>query len=125
MGYPEPVPRRGGPGSIRASTKLGKRPLALPGIEPRTAMQGTLMQDYLDWLTTRGFLAEAEHCANYAAASPVGASVELPGPVGESNVYRLEPRGTILCLPETLKGLLLQVGAVLATGNEALVAALV
>jgi RHH-type proline utilization regulon transcriptional repressor/proline dehydrogenase/delta 1-pyrroline-5-carboxylate dehydrogenase len=44
--------------------------------------------------------------------------VELPGPVGERNVYALVPRGTILCVADTPAALDQQRAAVLATGNR-------
>jgi len=46
---------------------------------------------------------------------------ELPGPVGETNRYRRHPRGRILLLPATLPGLQMQLQAVFATGNSALI----
>ena len=42
------------------------------------------------------------------AATPLGASLALPGPVGESNHYALAPRGPVLCTAAA---------AILATGN--------
>ncbi len=45
----------------------------------------------------------------------VGATLELPGPVGERNVYRLEPRGTVLCIAPDEAALSRQMRAVLAT----------
>ncbi len=48
-------------------------------------------------------------------------SLELPGPVGERNVYSLAPRGAVLCVAGSLAVLCRQVGAALATGNRALV----
>jgi RHH-type proline utilization regulon transcriptional repressor/proline dehydrogenase/delta 1-pyrroline-5-carboxylate dehydrogenase len=47
--------------------------------------------------------------------------VTLPGPVGESEQYRLEPRGRILLLPRTSQGLAQMVDAATATGNRLLV----
>jgi RHH-type proline utilization regulon transcriptional repressor/proline dehydrogenase/delta 1-pyrroline-5-carboxylate dehydrogenase len=44
---------------------------------------------------------------------------ELPGPVGESNVYASRPKGTILCVAEDPAALQLQFEAVQATGNRA------
>ena len=41
----------------------------------------------------------------------------LPGPVGESNLYRTAPRGEILLLPQTREGLSLLLDAVAATRN--------
>ncbi|MGH8802397.1 MAG: trifunctional transcriptional regulator/proline dehydrogenase/L-glutamate gamma-semialdehyde dehydrogenase, partial [Casimicrobiaceae bacterium] len=45
----------------------------------------------------------------------------LPGPVGERNVYSLHPRGRIAALAQTDAGLVLQIGAALATGNDVIV----
>ena len=47
--------------------------------------------------------------------------VELPGPVGERNLYAHHPRGRILLLPQTEAGLREQLAAVFQSGNEALV----
>ncbi|CAM5393217.1 Bifunctional protein PutA OS=Eoetvoesiella caeni OX=645616 GN=DFR37_103212 PE=3 SV=1 [Eoetvoesiella caeni] len=49
-----------------------------------------------------------------------GSELLLPGPVGESNVYRLMPRGTVLCLARTELGAQAQLAACLAAGNRAL-----
>ena len=49
------------------------------------------------------------------------ALAKLPGPVGERNVYVLKPRGRVLALSADQNALLMQVGAILATGNVALV----
>ncbi|MCK0198560.1 trifunctional transcriptional regulator/proline dehydrogenase/L-glutamate gamma-semialdehyde dehydrogenase [Ancylobacter sp. 6x-1] len=59
-------------------------------------------------------------CAALLDAARHGAQVELPGPVGERNVYALEGRGTVLCLPASPLGFALQVTAALATGNRVL-----
>jgi RHH-type proline utilization regulon transcriptional repressor/proline dehydrogenase/delta 1-pyrroline-5-carboxylate dehydrogenase len=48
---------------------------------------------------------------------------ELPGPVGERNVYLLKPRGRIVALADSEAGILLQLGAILATGNRAVLEA--
>ena len=55
------------------------------------------------------------------ARSPLGARVELKGPVGERNVYALRPRGRIAAVAASESGLLVQIGAILATGNDAVV----
>ena len=55
------------------------------------------------------------------ARSPLGARVELEGPAGERNVYELRRRGRIAAVATSKSALLLQVGAILATGNDALV----
>ncbi len=57
------------------------------------------------------------------ARSPLGARVELKGPVGERNVYTLRRRGRIAAVAASESGLLIQIGAILATGNDAVVSA--
>ena len=75
---------------------------------------------WCDWLVEQGWSDEAARVDGYIRLSKWGFAAELPGPVGESNLYRLEARGRVLCLPASRFGLLLQVGAALATGNRAL-----
>ncbi|WP_284947317.1 bifunctional proline dehydrogenase/L-glutamate gamma-semialdehyde dehydrogenase PutA [Acidisoma cladoniae] len=53
--------------------------------------------------------------------APIGGTIDLPGPAGESNLYRLHPRGRIAVLARTEAGLAEQLDAVLGTGNTALV----
>src|SRR3546814_20598214 len=53
-----------------------------------------------------------------ARRSRVGEEFELPGPVGERNLYALRPRGRIALQASTPTGLRIQLGAVLATGNS-------
>jgi len=59
--------------------------------------------------------AYAEQCGR---GSLLGLDRELPGPVGEENRYRLQPRGTVLAAPQSRQGLLLMLAACLATGNK-------
>ncbi|GAA3998783.1 trifunctional transcriptional regulator/proline dehydrogenase/L-glutamate gamma-semialdehyde dehydrogenase [Comamonas faecalis] len=56
-------------------------------------------------------------CDAALTASRLGASWLLPGPTGESNRYRLLPRGPVWALPATPLGLVHQVAAALASGN--------
>ena len=76
---------------------------------------------YVDWLREAGAETEAERCVGFHARSPLGARVELAGPVGERNVYTLRRRGLIAACAETATGLRLQLAAILATGNDAAV----
>jgi RHH-type proline utilization regulon transcriptional repressor/proline dehydrogenase/delta 1-pyrroline-5-carboxylate dehydrogenase len=55
------------------------------------------------------------------ARSPLGARAELKGPVGERNIYTLRPRGRVAAAAASEGGLLIQIGAILATGNDAVV----
>ena len=70
------------------------------------------------WLDSIGETALAEHTRSCTFASLQGEAVELPGPVGERNLYALHPRGQILLLPETVNGLMRQLAVALATGNS-------
>ena len=57
-----------------------------------------------------------------ASAAPIPvAAAELPGPAGEENLYRQEPRGLIAALASTEAGLAEQMTAILETGNRVLV----
>ncbi len=52
---------------------------------------------------------------------PPGVEVELPGPVGERNVYLTEPRGTVLCVADDDNARRRQIDAAVAAGNRAVV----
>ena len=49
-----------------------------------------------------------------------GSELELPGPTGESNIYRLKPRGVVLCRATTPAGAQAQREACRRTGNAML-----
>ncbi|MFL5280754.1 MAG: trifunctional transcriptional regulator/proline dehydrogenase/L-glutamate gamma-semialdehyde dehydrogenase, partial [Rhodopila sp.] len=114
-------PKAGGPLYL-------ERLLAKP---PRTALSGiaagvpatttTTTQAYVAWLRTQGRVAEAQKCADFLSRSALGTSIVLPGPVGERNIYTLRPRGRIAALARTETGLLVQIGAIFATGNHAMI----
>ncbi|WP_242139770.1 trifunctional transcriptional regulator/proline dehydrogenase/L-glutamate gamma-semialdehyde dehydrogenase [Sphingomonas sp. TREG-RG-20F-R18-01] len=73
------------------------------------------------WLGTQGEPAMAAAVGAIADRSRLGYTVELAGPVGETNRYALHPRGRIAVIARTAHGLWRQIGAVLATGNHAVV----
>ncbi|MCX8995564.1 trifunctional transcriptional regulator/proline dehydrogenase/L-glutamate gamma-semialdehyde dehydrogenase [Rhizobiaceae bacterium BDR2-2] len=77
--------------------------------------------DFAAWLGSKGFDDASEAVRTQAAASGLGLERELPGPVGERNLYALHPRGHILVVPATRAGLHVAVGAVLSTGNIAVI----
>lgn len=110
-------PKAGGPLYLRRLLAVAP-PVTLPGEAPPVA---TLFRD---WLAERGHAAAAACATAYIKATPVGHLSELPGPVGERNLYVLEPRGTIGCIASTASSLLHQIAAALATGNRVSVAAL-
>ncbi|MFL7900923.1 trifunctional transcriptional regulator/proline dehydrogenase/L-glutamate gamma-semialdehyde dehydrogenase [Azospirillum argentinense] len=111
-------PKAGGP--LYLSRLLSRRPKGWLEFHGPDAARGAGLA-YGEWLRAKGFTAEASRCAGYAARSAIGGGAELNGPVGERNLYELHGRGRVLLLPQTRTGLLLQLGAVLATGNSAAV----
>lgn len=81
----------------------------------------TALLDFAKWLDDKGCSADAESARHFARISMLGHVAVLSGPVGERNTYALHPRGLILLAPETENGLYHQLGAVLATGNCAVI----
>ena len=112
-------PKAGGPlylARLVAATPEG----ALSGLEGSPSALGAL-RVYIDWLRASGHAEEAERCVGLASRSPLGARVELLGPVGERNVYALRRRGRIAALATNRSAALIQIGAILAAGNDAIV----
>ena len=56
-------------------------------------------------------------------ATRLGQETELPGPVGERNLYALHPRGRVAVSADSEDAFWKQISAVLATGNKAVVTA--
>jgi RHH-type proline utilization regulon transcriptional repressor/proline dehydrogenase/delta 1-pyrroline-5-carboxylate dehydrogenase len=114
-------PKAGGPLYL---SRLAAEPAsgALDGVEGAGAAHWAV-RVYIDWLRAAGHKAEAERCIGLMARSPLGARVELNGPVGERNVYALKPRGRIAAVATSESAALIQIGAILATGNDAVVSA--
>ncbi|ARS27088.1 trifunctional transcriptional regulator/proline dehydrogenase/L-glutamate gamma-semialdehyde dehydrogenase [Sphingomonas sp. KC8] len=114
-------PKAGGP--LYVPRLLASRPAAdKPGLVADDAQRAPFLA-YVDWLRDTGHGEALFACKAQAVGVPLGAVAELPGPVGERNLYRLDPRGRIALLPSTTTGLLVQFGAALATGNDVLVEA--
>ena len=112
-------PKAGGPLILRRL--LAAAPPAAP-LTP--AAGGPAREAARTWIEfIRPFLGAkvVDACERATAHAMVGVSVELPGPVGERNVYALEPRGRVLCLAGTQGAMAVQVAAALATGNVAVV----
>jgi RHH-type proline utilization regulon transcriptional repressor/proline dehydrogenase/delta 1-pyrroline-5-carboxylate dehydrogenase len=76
------------------------------------------LSDFIAWLDGKGETSAAATARAYAARSPLGLERELPGPVGERNLYALHARGTILLMPHGPAGLHQQIAATLASGNQ-------
>jgi len=59
----------------------------------------------------------------YSRTSMLGSTTLLPGPTGERNTLSFVARGNVVCIASTTGGLLNQLAAVLASGNNAIVVA--
>jgi RHH-type proline utilization regulon transcriptional repressor/proline dehydrogenase/delta 1-pyrroline-5-carboxylate dehydrogenase len=108
-------PKAGGPLYL-------KRLLAVaPDSWPRlgAARAGQALQPLITWLTQNGREALAVRCQKLAANARLGAALDLPGPVGERNVYRLSARGVALCHAAREETAVVQLACALATGNRA------
>jgi RHH-type proline utilization regulon transcriptional repressor/proline dehydrogenase/delta 1-pyrroline-5-carboxylate dehydrogenase len=73
------------------------------------------------WAAGQGDTVLQAVAALYAQESLAGRALVLPGPTGETNRLRFEARGRALCAANTRAGLLNQLAAALATGNQAIV----
>lgn len=109
-------PKAGGP------LYLGRlvTPAPVPPQHSSVHIDPTLL-DFAKWLDGKGATAEAETARNAGSSSALGLDLELPGPVGERNLYALHPRGRVLLVPATESGLYHQLAAALATGNSVVV----
>ncbi|AMK19454.1 MULTISPECIES: trifunctional transcriptional regulator/proline dehydrogenase/L-glutamate gamma-semialdehyde dehydrogenase [Sphingobium] len=118
----------GGSGLSGTGPKAGG-PLYLARLvrEPPAASGGTSMPvdealaAFTYWLAQRGETAVLAWARTCAAQSMLSQTIELPGPVGERNLYTIHPRGRILLHAKTEPGLLTQIAAVLATGCEGVI----
>lgn len=104
-------PKAGGP--LYLGRLLSRRPAAL--LPAREAPSPARLWVDFQWDTGIRTM-----CGAVLDGSPFGHMAELPGPVGERNVYALSPRGTVLCLAATERGLAVQIASALATGNRVL-----
>ncbi len=94
---------------------------ALPAATRSADIARTTAHAYVDWLRSCGQTEAAAICAAMLDRSALGISIDLAGPVGERNLYLQRPRGRILALAATTTGLLVQLGAILVTGNHAVI----
>ena len=87
---------------------------------PAVPVPDTLAAAYRDFLTARSSSAAAR-VSRYLVVAASGCVSELPGPVGERNTYELRARGSVVALAHTEFGLAVQLGAILASGNRAVI----
>ncbi|THD46051.1 MAG: aldehyde dehydrogenase family protein [Bradyrhizobium sp.] len=108
-------PKAGGP--LYLKRLLATAPASWPSL-PAGEPSPTARR-FADFIAARGEGELAKLCAKLAEQSRCGASVELPGPTGERNVYSLAPRGAVLCDAASEEALIVQIACALATGNRA------
>lgn len=111
-------PKAGGPLYLRRLVQT-----AVSFATPTPATREPALEEFVDWLARQGEAQAAHIAREVGERSPMGHEEELPGPVGERNLYALRPRGTILLKPKTRAGLFHQLAAALATGNSVTVEA--
>jgi RHH-type proline utilization regulon transcriptional repressor/proline dehydrogenase/delta 1-pyrroline-5-carboxylate dehydrogenase len=97
-------------------------PGAAPAMPASTAKPNPAVAPFMEWAESQGLSAIAHAARTAAATARLGQEIELPGPVGERNLYRLAPRGRVACVATSVEALWRQIAAVLATGNTAVVA---
>ncbi|TXN48320.1 L-glutamate gamma-semialdehyde dehydrogenase, partial [Methylobacterium sp. WL119] len=120
-------PKAGGPRYLR---RLMTRPApswadapADAARSPAEAVVDPVARAYIGWLRQRGHAEVASRVERDLARMPALTESVLPGPVGERNSYGLRPRGPIAALASDEAGTLRQLGAILATGQRAVIAA--
>ncbi|PYD48174.1 trifunctional transcriptional regulator/proline dehydrogenase/L-glutamate gamma-semialdehyde dehydrogenase [Novacetimonas pomaceti] len=114
-------PKAGGPLILRRLVARCPAFDSLPGM--KAGETSAFMQTWHDWLLGQGHGDIARHVAGMMQTPLIGAEMKLPGPVGEENIYRLMPRGNVLCVGGgTREALLKAVSLALSGGNTAFVA---
>jgi RHH-type proline utilization regulon transcriptional repressor/proline dehydrogenase/delta 1-pyrroline-5-carboxylate dehydrogenase len=109
-------PKAGGP--LYLKRLLAAAPVDWPELPAGKPL--ALALRFADFVRARGEAELSALCVTIAKASRCGASVELPGPVGERNFYTLEARGGVLCDAANEAALVAQIACALAAGNRAL-----
>jgi len=109
-------PKAGGP------LYLGRLMQAAPVVSlPGRATPDLAIAAFADWLAANGDPEGVAVARATSAGTLLGHHGEFGGPVGERNLYRLHPRGRVLLVARTRQGLVAQLAATLAAGNQATV----
>jgi RHH-type proline utilization regulon transcriptional repressor/proline dehydrogenase/delta 1-pyrroline-5-carboxylate dehydrogenase len=108
-------PKAGGP--LYLKRLVARAPDAWPPLP--SGAPDAAAKAFVAFVAQRGDVELATMCERIVGESRLGASIELPGPVGEKNVYSLEPRGAVLCDAADEQSLIAQIICALATGNRA------
>jgi len=110
-------PKAGGP--IYMKRLLSRAPASWPALPMGTPATSALA--FARVLRTHGRSELADLTENLARGSRLGLHIELPGPVGERNLYALSERGAVLCEAASEEALLAQIACALSSGNRAVV----
>lgn len=89
------------------------------GLPKKTAAEAA--RAFASWLLSAGYNDLADRAEAMAQRARPRLEMELPGPVGEKNIYALRPRGVCMLAPVTREGLYLQIAAALAAGNTGVI----
>ncbi|WP_334189766.1 trifunctional transcriptional regulator/proline dehydrogenase/L-glutamate gamma-semialdehyde dehydrogenase [Noviherbaspirillum sp.] len=107
-------PKAGGPLYLK---RLQRQPAMTDFSVGKRLPANDVFNDFIDWLDQH-HPAIAARARRYMHASPNHGMLPLPGPTGETNTLAFAPRGAVLCGAQGKGGLLNQLAAVLATGNQ-------
>jgi RHH-type proline utilization regulon transcriptional repressor/proline dehydrogenase/delta 1-pyrroline-5-carboxylate dehydrogenase len=110
-------PKAGGPLYIKRLQRQAA-PLLTHANHPYAALSELLV-----WARNNGHQDIVALGDTYARTQLNGTTIALPGPTGEKNSLSFCPRGVVLCAAGSMKGMLNQLAAALATGNRAFVLA--
>ncbi|HEX9173670.1 MAG TPA: trifunctional transcriptional regulator/proline dehydrogenase/L-glutamate gamma-semialdehyde dehydrogenase [Telluria sp.] len=110
-------PKAGGPLYVRR-LQQGAAPLMQHQQQPNPGLSALLA-----WARTHAHRQVVALGEEYGRTTLAGITLDLPGPTGERNGLSFAPRGVLLCAALTMRGLMNQLAAALATGNRALVLA--
>lgn len=111
-------PKAGGPRYLRRLLQNPPPAAAhLPRAEPPALTQ------FIAWLLQTQRQAIADRCVWYSKHAAHAMHMTLSGPVGESNVYSVRAHGIIAALGPGQDTVLMQLGAILWSGNHAVVEA--
>jgi RHH-type proline utilization regulon transcriptional repressor/proline dehydrogenase/delta 1-pyrroline-5-carboxylate dehydrogenase len=110
-------PKAGGPLYIKRLQRQAA-PLPVHG-NPAYAALAALQV----WARSNGHTDIVALGDGYARSQLNGSTLVLPGPTGEKNSLSFHARGVVLCAASSVKGMLNQLAATMATGNRAFVLA--
>jgi RHH-type proline utilization regulon transcriptional repressor/proline dehydrogenase/delta 1-pyrroline-5-carboxylate dehydrogenase len=110
-------PKAGGP--LYLKRLLARAPSSWPALP--SGAPGKAAEAFVEaLLATAGRRELADLAGALARRSRLGVEIELRGPVGERNVYSLEPRGAVLCDGRNEDALIAQIACALSAGDRAL-----